>query len=581
MARLALSSLGPFQATLDGEPVTAFESNKVRALLAYLAVEVDRPHRREKLAGLLWPEWPDRAARSNLRYALSNLRQAIGDQQATPPFLHISRHTIQFNSASDAWVDVTAFAELLGARTQTTSELEETVGLYHGEFLEGFYVSDSVSFEEWMLFKREQIGRQVLSALHCLAAAYERRGEYERALFHAWRQVELEPWREKARRQLMRLLALNGQRGAALAQYETCRRALAEELGVEPAQETTGLYEQIRDGALDLGQVEEQALAKETEEAAITLPRQPVEPAPKSPAPARRRSSGWRMVGTRLALVGSGLLLLLTMATITFLASRSDYSGTVSSAMFAPSPQRIAAQPEARIVHVCEGVMPPQICVYEPRTGHLIQVTDNLEFGAIGPLSWSPDGQQIVFNAGSDFEVTQRHDRRLYIINADGSDLRHIFSESIHGAATAWSPDGQWIAFDHKCELWIIHPDGSGAQKLFGEFDKLCTRHFGWSPDGQWIALLSTEYVPFPLPEKAWVINRDGTASRVVHSFEQRLDLGLIGWSPDGQHIACVREYDGEREVLLINADGSGEPQVISDLPSWWLPDFWPQWGKE
>ena len=53
MARLSLSVLGPFQAALDGEPITDFESDKVRALLAYLAVESERPHRRETLAGLL------------------------------------------------------------------------------------------------------------------------------------------------------------------------------------------------------------------------------------------------------------------------------------------------------------------------------------------------------------------------------------------------------------------------------------------------------------------------------------------------------------------------------------------------
>ena len=67
---MSLSLLGPFQATLDGQPVTGFKSNKVRALLAYLAVEADRTHRREVLAGLLWPDWPDRDALDNLRYAL-------------------------------------------------------------------------------------------------------------------------------------------------------------------------------------------------------------------------------------------------------------------------------------------------------------------------------------------------------------------------------------------------------------------------------------------------------------------------------------------------------------------------------
>jgi DNA-binding SARP family transcriptional activator/predicted ATPase len=253
MAHLSLSLLGPFQVTLDGQPVTGFKSNKVRALLAYLAVEADRPHRREVLAGLLWPEWPDRDALSNLRYALSNLRRVIGDRQAEPPFLLITRDTLQFNTASDYWLDVTAFTEMVEAdktHPSAIDQLEQAVALYRGSFLEGFSVGDSPAFEEWALFTREQIGRQVSSALHRLAATYEQRGEYEQAQSYAWRQVELEPWDEEAHQQLMRTLALGGQRGAALAQYETCRRLLAEELGVEPAAETTRLYERIRNGKL-------------------------------------------------------------------------------------------------------------------------------------------------------------------------------------------------------------------------------------------------------------------------------------------------------------------------------------------
>jgi DNA-binding SARP family transcriptional activator len=79
MARLAIRLLGPFQVTPDREPVTGFASDKVRALLAYLAVTAGRPHRRETLAGLLWPEYPERSARAALRNALANLRRMIGD----------------------------------------------------------------------------------------------------------------------------------------------------------------------------------------------------------------------------------------------------------------------------------------------------------------------------------------------------------------------------------------------------------------------------------------------------------------------------------------------------------------------
>src|SRR5947199_6265347 len=99
MARLSLSFLGSPLVTLDGQPVTGFAYDKVRALLTYLAIEADRPHRRDALTGLLWPELPDSAARMNLRQALASLRHAIDDHSSTPPFLLITRETIQFNTA--------------------------------------------------------------------------------------------------------------------------------------------------------------------------------------------------------------------------------------------------------------------------------------------------------------------------------------------------------------------------------------------------------------------------------------------------------------------------------------------------
>jgi DNA-binding SARP family transcriptional activator len=74
-----------------------------------------------------------------------------------------------------------------------------------------------------------------MKVLYTLVEGYEARGQWEPALAYARRQIELEPWQEEAHRQVMRLLAQSGQRSAALAQYETCRRLLAKELGVQPA----------------------------------------------------------------------------------------------------------------------------------------------------------------------------------------------------------------------------------------------------------------------------------------------------------------------------------------------------------
>ncbi len=258
MARLTLTFLGPMEVTLDGKRVTGFASNKVRALLAYLAVEADRPHHREALIGMLWPDYPERAARASLRNALANLRQALGDHSAQPPFLHITRETIQFNSDSDCWTDVAAFrasVDARGAAKPARQRLEEASRLYRGGFLEGFCLNDSAAFDDWCRTTQEHLERLAVAALHLLAQECEQRGEFDRGCTFARREVDLEPWQEEAHCELMRLLALSGQRSAALTQYKACRRALMEELGVEPSVETTLLYERIRDGAIQVQRI--------------------------------------------------------------------------------------------------------------------------------------------------------------------------------------------------------------------------------------------------------------------------------------------------------------------------------------
>jgi len=259
LAHLTLSVLGEFQVWIDDSPVTSFESDKVRALLAYLAVEAGRAHRRETLVGLLWPDCPEGTARHNLSQALFNLRQALGDHTARPPYLLITRDAIQINRESNYSLDLDRFNAYYSAwekdgeevdPSNRFSRLEEMVRLYRGEFLQQFFLGDSAEFEEWILVQRESLHQRVMNALTILANEYERQGDFQTALRYASWQIELDPWREEAHCQVMRLLALDGQRSAALAQYENCRKVLAEELGIEPSLKTRDLYEQIRSGQL-------------------------------------------------------------------------------------------------------------------------------------------------------------------------------------------------------------------------------------------------------------------------------------------------------------------------------------------
>jgi DNA-binding SARP family transcriptional activator len=256
MPALQMALLGPMQVRFAGHLVARFPTIKVQALLAYLAVEAQSAHPRDALVGLFWPDYAPESARQNLRQTLFRLRQVI-----PADCLLITNQTVQFNPVSDYSLDVTTFTELITACRrhdhadlvqcrECSHRLQQAVELYRGDFLAGFFLDDSPAFEEWLLLKREWLRREDLQALAHLAEYHERQGVYAQAQVYAWRQVELDPAREEAHQQLMRVLALSGRRSEALAQYESCRRLLAEELGVEPSAETVTLVEQIRAGKL-------------------------------------------------------------------------------------------------------------------------------------------------------------------------------------------------------------------------------------------------------------------------------------------------------------------------------------------
>jgi predicted ATPase/Tfp pilus assembly protein PilF len=240
--KLELSLLGTVAITQNGEPVSGQIPAKSQALLCYLAV-TGCPHSREKLAGLLWGDKSEASARANLRKSLSTLGQLFGDA------LIISRQTVAFNRDSAYRLDVEVFEAALAEDDPAPEKLElllEAVVLYRGDFLEGLSVREALGFEEWLLSERERLRQMAIQALHRLSVAYTNRGEYAAGIEYTNRLLALEPWQEEAHRQLMTLLARSGQHSAALAQYETCRRILAEELGVEPLPETQALYHRLK-----------------------------------------------------------------------------------------------------------------------------------------------------------------------------------------------------------------------------------------------------------------------------------------------------------------------------------------------
>ncbi|MDA0243939.1 MAG: BTAD domain-containing putative transcriptional regulator [Chloroflexi bacterium] len=266
MPTLRLTFLGLFAAHVGEQEIGRFPTDKVRALLAYLVLAGERPHRRESLATLLWPDWPDVGAKRNLRQAVYHLRQLL--DEIAPDFseavLAVDRQTIRLLREPIA-ADVWQLAAVTEQNEPSMAQLGQVANLYHGELLAGFALNDAPPFDDWLRLQREQFHQHALSVWHKLAEGHLAQQQYGRALQYAQRQIALEPWREVAHRQAMRALWQSGQRTAALAQYTLCREALDEELGVLPEPATEKLYAEI-------GQMAEAAVPTPTTAACYNFP---------------------------------------------------------------------------------------------------------------------------------------------------------------------------------------------------------------------------------------------------------------------------------------------------------------------
>jgi predicted ATPase/DNA-binding SARP family transcriptional activator len=225
----------------DGSPVE-LGSAKATALLLYLATTGER-HSRSSLAGLLWGDLPEEGARANLRLALTKLRRVAAD------ILEVTRGYVAADPSS-YWLDRREFEAALAGGDGDLERVRAAVGLYRGDFLDDLVVRGAPDFEVWAEGEREHLRRLAVTGLARLADDAAGRGDPAAGVEAARRMLSLDPLSEEAHRLLLRFLALKGDRAAALAQFETCRHVLAEELGVEPSPETARLAEQIRSGEL-------------------------------------------------------------------------------------------------------------------------------------------------------------------------------------------------------------------------------------------------------------------------------------------------------------------------------------------
>jgi WD40 repeat protein/DNA-binding SARP family transcriptional activator len=233
---LELRFLGQFDILRHGEHLR-LTSRPAQSLLAYLCLHAGKSFRRERLAGLLWPETSETNARNNLRQALWRIRKTLenGDGQR---YLLVDDLSIAFDARAPYWLDAEALAQTVAADAPA-AELAQIVSVYHGELLPGFY-------DEWTVLERDRLHALFERRMGRLLEALVATRNWSQAVRWGEHWIALGATPEPAYRALMIARTAQGDLPAMTAAYQRCVEALWRDLGVEPSESTTALYEQLR-----------------------------------------------------------------------------------------------------------------------------------------------------------------------------------------------------------------------------------------------------------------------------------------------------------------------------------------------
>jgi TolB protein len=233
-----------------------------------------------------------------------------------------------------------------------------------------------------------------------------------------------------------------------------------------------------------------------------------------------------------------------------------------------------------------------------------------------GAPSWSPDGRQIVFYSERD------GDAEIYVMNADGSDVRRMTDRPSDEGYPSWSPDGREIAFDSdrdgNFEIYVMRADGRDVRRLTNHAARDLSP--SWSPDGSRLAFMTNRDGGFevyvmelskslearaPRERAVQRLTTTGTSWFPVWSpdgsvlaFHVHRDVHLMpaaggelrrlttdpangmypSWSPDGKRLAFMSWRNGRTEIFTMNADG-GDQRVLVSMPEGDAID--PRWSPD
>lgn len=236
--------LGDFRLGLGDDAPLAIPQARHQALLTYLLLHRHAPQSRRHLAFLLWPDSSEAQALTNLRKALTHLRQLA---PLLAQCLYADHQVVQWRPTIVCTVDVAEFESKLDQATaaEQAGRVQDALRLWSAAVAHYTGPLTPSCYDDWIITERERLHQLCLGALERLVAGYERQQEPAIALPYAQQLLRLDPLQETTYLQLMRLQALLGERAAALRIYHTCTTVLARELGVEPALEIQEAYTRL------------------------------------------------------------------------------------------------------------------------------------------------------------------------------------------------------------------------------------------------------------------------------------------------------------------------------------------------
>jgi Tol biopolymer transport system component/DNA-binding winged helix-turn-helix (wHTH) protein len=181
--------------------------------------------------------------------------------------------------------------------------------------------------------------------------------------------------------------------------------------------------------------------------------------------------------------------------------------------------------------------------------------------------TWSPDGSRIAFTSNREGK------NEIYVMRADGSDVKRLTFASSDDSGATWSPDGSKLAFtsnrDGNAEIYVMNSDGSNQKRL--TTDGARDVHPVWSPDGSQLVFASNRNNSNPYNFDVYVMNADGSnPTRLTDDPE--FDADPV-WSPDGKHIAFTSARKGQFEIFVMDADGSNQRSLTTGASPAWSPD--------